>query len=86
MNFGEALEHLKSHHLITRSGWNEKGVYLKLVSGDENPRTFRSYNVKNIEEVALLSWIGIKSADNKFVPWLASQIDVLAEDWVVVTI
>ncbi|MNJ71027.1 hypothetical protein D3C76_1571760 [compost metagenome] len=32
----------------------------------------------------LSPWIGMKTADNKFVPWLASQTDVLAEDWVVV--
>ena len=29
-------------------------------------------------------WIGMKTADNKFVPWLASQTDILAEDWEVV--
>ncbi|NLL68412.1 MAG: DUF2829 domain-containing protein [Clostridiaceae bacterium] len=29
-------------------------------------------------------WIGMKTADNKFVPWLASQTDVLAEDWMVI--
>ena len=28
-------------------------------------------------------WIGMKTADEKFVPWLASQTDMLAEDWVV---
>ena len=26
-------------------------------------------------------WIGIKTTDCKFVPWLASQTDLLAEDW-----
>ena len=30
----------------------------------------------------LLPWIGMKTADNSFVPWLASQTDVLAEDWI----
>lgn len=29
----------------------------------------------------LLPWIGMKAADNCFVPWLASQTDILAEDW-----
>ena len=35
-------------------------------------------------EIGFLPWIGMKTADNKFVPWLASQTDVLAEDWCVV--
>jgi hypothetical protein len=32
----------------------------------------------------LLPWIGMKTADNKFVPWLASQTDILAGDWGIV--
>lgn len=31
--------------------------------------------------IELLPWIGMKTADNKFIPWLASQSDILAEDW-----
>ena len=31
-----------------------------------------------------LPYLEMKTADNKLVPWLASQSDVLAEDWVVV--
>jgi hypothetical protein len=34
--------------------------------------------------IELLPWIGMKTADNKFVPWLASQTDILAEDWEIV--
>lgn len=33
----------------------------------------------------LLPWIGMKTADNCFVPWLASQTDLLCEDWEVVS-
>ena len=32
----------------------------------------------------LLPWIGMKTADKKFVPWSASQTDILSEDWCVV--
>jgi hypothetical protein len=32
----------------------------------------------------MLPWIGMKTADNKFVPWLASQTDVLSEDWQII--
>lgn len=34
--------------------------------------------------LALLPWIGMKTADDCFVPWLASQTDMLAEDWEIV--
>ena len=34
--------------------------------------------------VQLNEYIAMKTADNKFVPWLASQTDMLAEDWMVV--
>ena len=34
--------------------------------------------------VKLLPWVGMKTADGGFVPWLASQTDVLAEDWQIV--
>lgn len=33
----------------------------------------------------LLPWIGMKTADDGFVPWLASQTDILAEDWEIVS-
>jgi hypothetical protein len=77
MNFGKALEQLKSGNKIARSGWNGKGMWLKLIESDDY-RTFGT----GIEET--LPWLGMKTADNKFVPWLASQTDVLAEDWEVV--
>lgn len=32
----------------------------------------------------LLPWIGMKTADDCFVPWVASQADLLAEDWEIV--
>ncbi len=35
--------------------------------------------------VRLLPWIGMKTADDGFVPWLASQTDILAEDWEIVS-
>ena len=35
----------------------------------------------DIPKENLSPWIGMKTADGKFVPWLASQTDMLAEDW-----
>jgi hypothetical protein len=31
-----------------------------------------------------IPWVGMKTADNKFVPWLASQTDILSEDWQII--
>ena len=78
LNFGEAIAALKSGKLVAREGWNGKGMWLSLVKTGH-------YDVgqKTVGDIAeLLPWIGMKTADNKFVPWLASQTDVLAEDWV----
>lgn len=78
LTFGEVLPKLKSGKKVAREGWNGKGMWLTLVGE-------RHYDVfKTIGDCALLPWIGMKTADNKFVPWLASQTDILAEDWQIV--
>jgi len=79
MNFGEALEALKQGKKVARQGWNGKGMWLVLVN---------SYNYK-VDAVrsgshTILPWIGMKTAGDEFVPWLASQTDVLASDWGIV--
>jgi len=54
----------------------------KLPAGGTNNPCYRLTGRDNLEP---LPWIGMKTADDKFVPWLASQTDVLANDWCVVT-
>lgn len=84
MNFGQALEQLKSGIRVQRLGWNGKGMYLILISQGEWSIPEKSL-AKNKESILpLLSFIGMKTADEKFVPWLASQTDILAEDWQIV--
>lgn len=82
MTFGMAIEAVKKGFKIARIGWNGKGVFLLHVS---NP----DYGIineigLNIPAANILPWIGIKTADNKFVPWLPSQADMLADDWQIV--
>lgn len=83
LKFGEAIETLKGGGRVARAGWNGKGMWLGLVQGHH-------YNVPKGSAMVFalgceqLPWIGMKTADNKFVPWLASQTDMLAEDWVVI--
>ena len=76
LTFGLAVEALKQGKKVARKGWNGKGMWLIRISGKtgELPRGANS----------LLPFIGMKTVDDAFVPWLASQIDILAEDWEIV--
>lgn len=80
MTFGLAIEALKAGKRVARAGWNGKGMWLGLVEGyDYNPDAGRA--IAYALGCQKLPWIGMKTADNCFVPWLASQTDMLAEDW-----
>lgn len=86
MNFGEALQELKAKKLVARRGWNGKGMFLFLVPGssfmvDRTP-LLGIYPLGYV--VNYLPHIDMKTADGSVVPWLASQTDLLAEDWLVV--
>lgn len=80
MKIGEALELLKQGKKVARKNWNGKGQYLLYVPYEE-------WGINenlgiDVSEIYLNPWIGIKSTENKFVPWFASQTDILAEDWI----
>lgn len=81
MNFGMAIESLKSGLLVERAGWNGKGMWLMMVYQDD----YAIYDSSDIYpanfEGKMLPWIGMQTAQGDFVPWLASQTDMLAEDW-----
>ena len=79
MPFGLAVEAVKKGKKIARAGWNGKGMWLKRVS-----KGYFDIGCSVVEGADLLPFIGMKTADNCFVPWLASQTDVLADDWCVV--
>lgn len=82
LDFGYAVECLKRGKKVSRAGWNGKGMWLQLVVADSWDMS--SDAIDNDSPVKKLSWIGMKTADDCFVPWLASQTDVLAEDWGIV--
>lgn len=83
MNFGQALEALKTGKLVTRPGWNGKGMFLYLVPGStfavNRPPLSGIYPEGTV--ITYLPHIDMKTADGSCVPWLASQTDILAEDW-----
>ena len=85
MTFGLAIEALKKGKRVARAGWNGKGMWLALIDGDRwGIGGTAPYDVPGGAHITHASFIGMRTADQKFVPWLASQTDVLAEDWQIV--
>lgn len=77
MNFGEALETMKDGAEVARTGWNGKGLWLEIQMPDENSKMTLPYIYINYPTDAI-------NTPGARVPWLASQTDLLAEDWVLV--
>lgn len=92
MDFGKAIEALKAGRMVGRSGWNGKGMYLYYVPANNYPaqtEVAKSYwsnkgtgtHESGVPLVPYSAYIAMKTAQENVVPWLASQTDVLAEDW-----
>lgn len=83
MNFGQAIEAMKAGKKVAREGWNGKGMFLFHIDG--NSWDFTSDTVgESINDIDTLPFICMRTADCKLVPWLASQSDVIAKDWLLV--
>ena len=83
MTFGDALAALKSGKRVYRTGWNGRGMFLFLVPGStfevNRPPLLGIY-----PEGATINYhahIDMKTAQEQVVPWIASQSDLLHEDW-----
>lgn len=86
MNFGLAIEAAKKGAKITRRGWNGKGMFLYYVPEGRYPaRTDAAKSIATEDgKVDYSAYIAMKTAQGNVVPWLASQTDILADDWEVV--
>ena len=86
MTFGHALEALKQGKCVARTGWNGKDMFLFLSHGSELNRAVYDKNFPHGENMAdCADSICMKTAQNTIViGWLASQTDMLAEDWKIV--
>lgn len=80
MNFGLAIEAMKKGCKVARKGWNGKGIYLELQVPDEHSKMTLPYIY--IVTNGLIT--DNRHAPKGCVPWLASQTDMLADDWYVV--
>ena len=78
MDFGWALRQLKEGKKVCHLGWNGKGIYIELQRPDEHSKMTQPY--------IYIVTTGLQSdnpnAPRGIVPWLASQTDMLAEDWI----
>ena len=66
--FSWALSQLKQGNCISRAGWNGKGMWLELQVPDEHSKMS-------------LPYIFMQTACGNKVPWLASQTDLMSDDW-----
>ncbi len=78
-DFGEAIKYLKRGFKVTRKGWNGKGQYIQLAT---NLSYCRDGQIVNAEHKTMgnnaIAFVGTSGVQ---VGWLASQADMLAEDW-----
>lgn len=77
LNFGQALEAVKAGYSIQRTGWNGKGLWIQLQRPDEHSKMTLPY-------LYMCYPADAQNTPGARVPWLASQTDILAEDWKVV--
>ena len=82
LSFGLAIEALKLGKKVARAGWNGKGLSLLLQIPDENskmtlPYIYMQYPTTKASDTAPENHL------NARVPWLASQTDMLADDWII---
>lgn len=83
--FGTALLNLKLYgKKVAREGWNWKGMYLYFVPSDEYNATTDIARKDFGDIVPYQSYIAIKPVNDGVVPWVASQPDLLSEDWYIV--
>jgi len=75
-NFGDAVQALKNGKKTARSKWNNRNTWVILT---------KIYTHTLIEQGGVntnyLPFITLKTKDEEFMPWVATQCDILAEDW-----
>jgi len=68
MDIGSAVASLRAGQRVVRSGWNGKGMWLRLQVPDAHSKM-------------TLPYVYIHTVQGDLVPWLCSQTDLLAADW-----
>lgn len=86
LSLGEAIHLLKGGKRMARAGWNGKGMWLAYQKGYPqgipiNANTAQATGLPEGAVCVFRPYIMMRDAQGSFVPWLASQTDMLAEDW-----
>lgn len=81
MTFGDALERLKDGARVTRDGWNGKGMWIYYVPGGDYATQTPAARSAFGATAPYRPYIAMLTAQGDVVPWVASQSDLLAEDW-----
>lgn len=86
MDFGQALNALDEGEKVTRAGWNAEGQYVTLQAGYPdgiaiNENTARATGLAAGTVCRFRPYLMLRTAQGEFVPWVASQTDLLAVDW-----
>jgi len=96
MTFGEAIEVIKSGQKVARSKWNGKNMFIVYMPSLYLPPFNTTYTAKKVND-RTAKWIGedkplncqpyiaMYNAQQEWIPgWLASQSDMLGNDWYIV--
>jgi hypothetical protein len=84
MDFSEALVLVREGDRVARAGWNGKNMFIFLVPGSQFTVN-RAPLLGIYPEGTVITYhahIDMRTADGVIVPWLCSQTDMLAIDWV----
>ncbi len=88
MTFSKALKKIKIGRKVAREGWNGKNMFIYHVAAASYPAGGNTHGtMKNRfpdDMVPYQAYIAMLTADETVVPWLASQSDLLADDWEVI--
>jgi len=86
LGIGGAVSALQAGNKVARKNWNGKGMFLFL----KKSYTYRAcdaieHGCADINDIVhMSSSVWMKTANGQVVPWLCSQTDLLANDWVIV--
>ena len=89
MTFGEAIEAVKNGKRISRKGWNGKGMFVVYQKGYPdgipcNKNTAEAFHMNEGELFKCRPYLQMRCADGTHQMWVASQSDILEDDWFVV--
>lgn len=95
MDFGQAIANIKAGKKVARDGWNGKGMFVFLKPGSVDRSRSGQTHISGVRDelfeagdtgsVTRLPCVSMRTAGGEILEgWLASQTDMLADDWVLV--